>query len=134
MWEIPRAGGAIAKGLFLTACLVVACLILAWPAYGISGMDGLRGLGLALALCLVPGWLVFGLHSRYRTAAPLGALLVGMMGRMFTTLAGMLVVVSIWPELGMKSFGLWLGVLYILSLLVETLLLAPPAGGIPSDD
>ena len=130
-----KTRGMMRKGLFLTACLAVAVAVLALPAYGISGLDGLFGLTAAALLCLVPGWLVFAIHSRYGTAAPTAVLLIGMLGRMFVTLFGAIAILETWPELGMRSFGLWLGVFYMLSLFIETrLLLTPPLGGISPKD
>ena len=127
--------GLFRQGLCLTAVLIAAVALLALPAYGISGLDGLFGLMLAGLVCLLPGWLVFAVHSRYGTAAPTAALLVGMLGRMFITLFGAIAIMETWPELGMASFGLWLGVFYMLSLFIETkLLLTSPSSGISPKD
>lgn len=90
---------------------------------------------IAALLCLVPGWLVFAFHSLYGTAAPTASLLVGMAGRMAAVLMGALAAKAIRPELDLKSFALWLGLFYLLSLAIETkLLLTPPFRGTPSED
>ena len=127
--------GPLQQGLCLTVVLFAAVVLLALPAYGISGLDGMFGLMLAALVCLIPGWLVFAIHSRYGTAAPTAALLGGMLGRMFVTLIGAISIMETWPELGMLSFGLWLGVFYMLSLLIETkLLLTSPSSDISAKD
>lgn len=126
---------ALRRGSILAAAVVVAVLVLAGPAYGLSGLIGVKGLLVAAGLCLVPGWLVFAFHSLYGTAAPTASLLGGMAGRMAVVLVGALVAKATWPELDLKSFGLWLGLLYMLTLAVETkLLLTPPVRGTSTKD
>jgi hypothetical protein len=108
--------------------------LLAAPAWWLSGPKGLEGLTFAAALCLIPGWLVFAFHSQYGTAAPLGVMLVGTLGRMAVVLFGALAVKAVRPDLGLKSFALWLGAFYLLSLAIETkLLLKPPVRGASTD-
>lgn len=121
---------ALRRGAILAAAVVVAVLLLAGPAYWLSGLIGVKGLVVAAGLCLVPGWLVFAFHSLYGTTAPTASLLVGMAGRMAVVLVGALAAKAAWPELNLKSFGLWLGLFYMLTLAVETkLLLTPPVRG-----
>ncbi len=127
-------GGAFRKSLALTAVMVIAWALLAAPAWWIAGRAGLEGLSLAAALCLIPGWLVFAIQSKYRTAAPLAAVLASTAGRMAAVLFGALAVKAVRPDLGMKSFGIWLGAFYVLALATETkLLLTPQARGTSSD-
>lgn len=126
---------ALRRGLILTAVVAVAVLVLAFPAFVLSGRAGLVGVILAALLCLTPGWLVFAIHSRYGTAAPVAAFLFGTFGRLLITLGGAIAMMESFPELGMKSFGLWLGIFYILTLVVETkLILTSPPGGITAKD
>ena len=121
---------AFRRSLKLTLVMALGWALLALPAWWLTGRRGIEGLSLAAALCLIPGWLVFAIHSKYRTAAPLAALLASTAGRMAAVLFGALAVKALRPDLGMKSFGIWLGAFYVLALATETkLLLTPPVRG-----
>lgn len=123
------------RSLILTTIVAVALLVLALPAFRLSGRAGLVGLISAALLCLTPGWLVFAIHSRYGTATPVAAFLFGTVGRLFITLGGVIAMMESLPQLGMMSFGLWLGIFYILTLVVETkLLLMSPTGDVSAKD
>ena len=131
-------GSLAAKSLrdagVLTAITAAAWAVAAGLAFAFSGPRGLEAVTWAAAVCLIPGWLVFALQGQYGTAAPLAALLFGVLGRMAVVLSAALAVKAVRPELEMKSFGLWLGAFYVLTLAVETkLLLTPPRRG-TSDD
>ncbi|MGC1272434.1 MAG: hypothetical protein WBC44_01915 [Planctomycetaceae bacterium] len=133
----PTAGfqKAIRNGLKLGAAVVAGWLVLAGPAWWFDGLSGLEGLSIAAALCLIPGWLVFALHSQYGTAAPLAVLLTGTIGRMATVLIGALAVKAWRPDYDMTLFALFLGAFYVLTLAIETKLQSkPPCRGTPSDD
>lgn len=126
---------AIRLCLLLGAAVLAGWLILAGPAWLFDGLRGLEGLTIAAALCLIPGWLVFALHSQYGTAAPVTVLLIGTMGRMAVVLVGAIVVKAWRPDLNLTLFALFLGAFYVLTLAIETKLLSkPPRRGTPSDD
>jgi hypothetical protein len=127
-------GNALRNGLKVTVVVVAGWLLLAWPAWWLAGPQGLEGLSLAAALCLIPGWLVFAIQSQYGTAAPLAALLAATAGRMAAVLLGALTVKALRPDLGMTSFGIWLGAFYVLALATETKLLLPPGRRTTSDE
>lgn len=136
MTQATTGGGlAVRQGLKLTVAALLLGLLFAGPAWWFLGLKGLEGLAIAAALCLIPGWLVFALHSQYGTAAPLAVMLTGTLGRMVAVLCGALAVKAMRPDLDMKSFALFLGAFYVLALAIETKLLSkPPCRGTPSDD
>jgi hypothetical protein len=95
----------------------------------------LTELTIAATLCLIPGWLVFVIHSQYGTAAPVAVFLIATAGRMAAVLIGALAVQSVRPDLDMKAFALFLGAFYVISLLIETkLLLTSPCRGTSTED
>ncbi|MBA3314977.1 MAG: hypothetical protein M3552_13395 [Planctomycetota bacterium] len=135
MTAVSQLRGALKNAFLLTACLAVGWLVLAALAWAASRPNVLTELSIAATLCLIPGWLVFGIHSRYGTAAPLAVFLIATAGRMAAVLVGALAVQSARPDLDMKAFALFLGAFYVLSLAIETkLLLKSPAGSTSTDD
>lgn len=127
------------NGAKLTAVTALAALVLAGPAWALAGPLGLEGLLYAAVLCLTPGWLVFTFQSLYGAATPVAAVVVGMVGRLAIVMLGALAAKAARPELGVKSFALWLGAMYLVTLATETKLLlakpllSPPSRG-PSPD
>lgn len=130
-----RLRSALKNGAKLTAAMLAAWVIAAGAAWGISGSNEALKVTLAAVLCLTPGWLVFTFQGLYGTAAPLGTVIVGAVARMVAALVGALVVKAVRPDLGNLSFAVWLGVFYVLALVIETrLLLTPqPRGGPPTE-
>ena len=124
---------ALANGAKLTAVMVVAWAVSVCIAYGVSGAKGVLGATVAAVLCLTPGWLVFAFQSLYGTAAPLGVVAVGMVTRMAVVLVGALAVKAARPDLGIASFGVWLGVFYAVALATETMLSMPRDRGTSSE-
>lgn len=121
-----RQGGAgpLAQSGVLTAAVAALWAVLALPAYRVSGPVGLQGLFLAAALCLVPGWLVFWVASRYRVAqSAAAAVMAGGVLRMLFVLFGVLAVGELLPALGDWQFLLWVVPFYLVTLVVETWLL-----------
>jgi hypothetical protein len=121
--------------LFLAA--VGLCLVLAVPAWFMSGREGLIGLSAAAILCVVPGLIVFWIAASFGAAGtevPL-VILGGTFLRMVFVLLGMVIVQTLDPHLGFREFIVWLLVFYLFLLAVETcLVLAPTAsrsGGQP---
>ncbi len=112
----------IGRAGWLTTAVATLWLILAAPAYVIAGRGGLEGMSLAALLCLVPGWLVFYLGSRYRVAKmQVLIVLFGSTVRLLFVLAGVLIVRSVRPQLGVREFLIWIIVFYLATLLIETL-------------
>lgn len=116
---------------WLTAVTLIVFGIAAWPVSRWSGRAGVEELSFAAGLCLFPGWLAFWLVSRYVAAKSRAlAILAGTTLRMLLVLGGVLVLRMQWGGLP-KSFLVWLCVFYLLSLVVETVLVTRtllPAG------
>ena len=114
---------AMAKCGWLTAVTAVVWLILVAPAWGLAGRNGIEGLSYAALLCLVPGWLVFLIGSRYGVAETQGAFVVlsGTALRLVFVLSGTLFIQSVRKELRFREFIVWLLVFYLVTLLFETL-------------
>lgn len=107
--------------MFLTA--LVVWLLLAGPAYWMRGVLGLEGLSYAGMLCLVPGWLVVYVTTRYPEAdSQAKMVLLGTGLRMAFVLIGMVMLKNLRPDLGHYEFQLWLILYYLAFLFVETLL------------
>lgn len=107
---------------WLTAVTLVVLGVAAWPVFHWFGRAGIEEMGFAAGLCLFPGWLAFWLVSRYVAAKSRAlAILAGSTLRMLIVLGGVLVLRMQWGELP-KSFLVWLCVFYLLSLIVETVL------------
>lgn len=111
------------SGLLLWA--LALWLVLLYPAFALGGSDGVEGLTLAAVLCLLPGWLVLAIGSRWGTDSSQAPLLVigGSVLRMLFVLGGMLVVQGVREDLQFHEFVLWLLVFYLGMLAVETRLL-----------
>ncbi|MEO1998993.1 MAG: hypothetical protein ABGZ17_27415 [Planctomycetaceae bacterium] len=95
----------------------------------------MEGLSYAALLCLIPGWLLVWLSrmlgSRGQQAPMLA--MAGSVFRMLFVLFGTLVVQAARKQLGLREFLVWLIVLYLATLLVETLLVLAPATAATSD-
>lgn len=108
----------------LTAATVVLWLVLARPAWLLGGPAGLEGVTYAAVLCLLPGWLVFFIASRYRVAtARAMAILAGTVFRLLFVLIGVLVLTAVREGLGFREFLVWLIVFYLTTLCIETWLI-----------
>ncbi|MGH7200630.1 MAG: hypothetical protein ACREJB_08505 [Planctomycetaceae bacterium] len=127
----------------LTAACGLLWLALCGPAWWLAGSEGLWGLTISALLCLVPGLIVFVVAAFGRTAAsPVGAVLLGMALRMTFVLVGVLVVRGVRPDLGLRSFLVWLVMFYLVTLAIETWLVLrstdhsprrPLPGSVPRD-
>ena len=125
----PTSLSARAKIGVLLAAAGVMWLLMAGPAYWLRGTLGLEGLTYAGLLCLVPGWLVVYVATRYPDAGSQGnAVLLGTGLRMAFVLIGMLVIRDLRPDLGHYEFQLWLILYYLAFLFVETLLVVKYTG------
>lgn len=108
----------------LTASAVVLWGLLAGPAYWLAGASGLEGLTYSALLCVVPGCLLFFAIPFFEFAQNKAyAFLVGSGLRMFVVLVATLILHEIRADLGLKEFLSWLVAFYVVTLLVETLLI-----------
>ena len=99
---------------------VVLWVLLAGPAWLAAGVDGLIGLSVSAALCLVPGisiLLLVGQFSSPQSMLPL----FGSVIRLMIVFCGCLMVVELMPAWGFREFFIWLVTYYFILLAVETL-------------
>ena len=129
-----RFGGALADVAKLTAATAGAWAVAVAAAWSISGPAEAVRASIAAALCLTPGLLVLGLRPLYRTAAPVAAVIFGMVARMAMVLFGAVALKALRPDLASLSFAVWLGLFYVLTLAVETKLLLTPRSRGTSED
>ena len=115
---------ALRPSVWLSAAVVALWLVLAGPAWWLAGRSGIEGLSYSAVLCLVPGWLVFFLSSRYRVAdTRVQVILIATTVRLLFVAAGTLVVLQVRPELRLREFLVWIIVFYLATLVAETALL-----------
>ncbi len=132
---------ALSRCAWLGLATVGLWLLLLGPAWFVAGRDGLIGVSIAAALCVVPGWIVFWIAAAYGPAGgqvPL-VILGGMALRMIFVFLGMVIVRSADQRLGFREFLVWLAAFYVALLAVETFLVVsrsnsasgrPHAGGV----
>jgi hypothetical protein len=105
----------------LTGATLLFWVLLAYPAWRLGGQPGIEGLTFAALLCLVPGWLVFFVSSRYRVgSAQAIAVLMGTTLRLMFVLFGAFILTSVRKNLGFREFLVWLIVFYLATLTIET--------------
>jgi len=98
----------------------------AYFAYTFAGSDGLEGSAYAAFICLLPGWLVVYVTSRYPDAgSQASAVLLGTGLRMAFVLVGAVVLVKTKPGWGLQEFYVWLLIDYLVFLGLETVMLVP---------
>ena len=115
----------LARCVQLAAVVAGLWLILLYPAYRIGKSDAVFGLTVSAILCLIPGWLVFLVASRYRdarTQMPIVAI-GGSVFRLVFILLGMMVIQETRADLSFREFVLWLLVFYMATLAAETRLM-----------
>ncbi|MBD3672049.1 MAG: hypothetical protein HUJ26_00870 [Planctomycetaceae bacterium] len=96
------------------------------PAFALAGREGLEGAAYASILCLLPGWLVVHVTSRYPDAGSQAvALLLGTGLRMAFVLVGAVVLTDLRPGWGIREFYLWLLIDYFVFLALETAMVVP---------
>lgn len=105
----------------LAASNLLLGLVLCIPVSRHFGANGVEGLVLAAALCLIPGLMFLVLQSVWSAVgfAGCGALAGGVF-RMLFAVAGFLAVRRYRPEMPPVLFGCLLAVFYLLSATVET--------------
>jgi hypothetical protein len=129
----------LARCLHLGAMVAVLWGLLLYPAYRIGGSDAVFGLSVSAGLCLVPGWVVFLIASRFLDAASQMPIVVigGSVLRLVFVLLGVLVVQGMWEGLTFTEFVVWLLLFYMATLAVETRLMLKgiaAAKDVPSAD
>jgi hypothetical protein len=78
--------GFARSAIMLSACMITAALLLTPLAMGRAGSGGMLGLVLAAAICLFSGLVAEALSRAVSRNSPLGAVMIGMMVRMFAPL------------------------------------------------
>jgi hypothetical protein len=95
--------------------------VMSGPAYWVRGVSALEGLSYAALLCLIPGWVVVYVTSRYPDGgSQAGMVLLGTGLRMAFVLIGMVMLSSRRPDLGLYEFQVWLILFYLAFLVIET--------------
>ena len=104
-----------------TAGMALVWLLLVLPAWFAGGFRALEGMSVAGLLCLVPGWLVFGLVQRYRVAKVQAmAVLLGTGLRLAFVGIGYIAVQTPTSGYTFREFTIWLLIMYIAALSRET--------------
>jgi hypothetical protein len=126
--------GFARSAIMLFACTLAAALVLTPFAMGRSGSGGLIGLILAAAICLFSGLVAEAISSIVLRTSPLGALMVGMMVRMFAPL-GVCVALLATGQSGRDHLPFigYLLTFYMFTLGLETWLAVKRSSHPPSD-
>jgi len=109
---------------WLTVITIGVWGLLVWPVYAWGGWRSVEGMSLAAVLCLLPGWLVFWLLSRYGVAHGPMIILAASGIRMTAVLGAAMYIQSVRP-LPFNMFFVWLVPFYLVTLAVETFLVLP---------
>ena len=122
----PTTGMALRRCGWLTLAACALWCLMAVPAYQSSGRDGLIGLTLFGFACLLPGWLVFWLVSRYGVAKSQAIVVIAGTFPRLALAFGAVLLLKYWQ--GSVSTGSYLSLVlfYIVVLAVETYLVLPP--------
>lgn len=122
----PTMGVALRRCGWLSLAICLLWCVLAVPSYRFSGEDGLVGLTLFAIACLLPGWLVFCLVSRYGVAKSQAlVVLAGTLPRLMLALVAVLILKSWQGRVSTIEYGS-LVLFYVAALSVETYLVLPP--------
>lgn len=112
------------RGPFWQAAILVLVGFVLWgllvgPAWLLAGQDGLAGLTVAAAICLLAGVPILffvGLLSNSQSMLPL----LGSVLRLVFVFCGCLAVLEFMPAWGFREFLIWLIIFYFVLLVVET--------------
>lgn len=123
---------------WLTAVMVAGWVICFWPARALRGQDGVIGMTIAAACCLVPGWIVVFLSSLAIFPNDVARMLAQMTVRLVLVGGAAIAMKVARPDLGPAEFYGWLIAFYLLAQAAEVVLLRRggerrPAGGSPND-
>lgn len=127
---VARTASQIAwsRSVWLLAAAGILWAALLGPAWLVAGSNGLIGVSCAAVLCVIPGWIVFWMAAAYGAAGgqvPL-VILGGTTLRLIFVLLGMVIVQTVWQQMGFREFVVWLLVFYLSTLAVETFLVLLP--------
>lgn len=111
---------ALADFAWLMGSGVVFAALLAGPAWWLAGPDGLTGLAVSAALCLIPGILTVLLRVVIADSASLLLAANGL--RLAFVMTGAFVGRLFVTGDGLKEFFVWLIAFYLFTLAVETCL------------
>lgn len=113
-------------GIF-SAGVVLAWLLMAWPAHQLAGNWGLVGCSVSAILCVVPGWITLFVSGRLNgPAAAAFVALGGMVLRLVFVLGvgmGLYLGIDVFTQ---RSLLVWLVVFYCITLALETALVIGP--------
>ena len=118
--QSPLAGIAV-----LTALMMGLGLCAAAVGGLLSGWPGIESTAIAVALCWIPGVLIFAIEPRFRTpTGQVAVVLVGTFMRIAVAAGGMLMLMQLRPETPRPVFMASVLVLYLASLAWETTVLS----------
>lgn len=103
----------------LSLAAAVLWLLVVFPAYALGGRVGVEDVSVFAIFCLLPGWLVFWLVSRYRVAHSQAlAILSGSALRMIFAGSAIYLVMT-WRGQVENASLFWLVLFYLVTLAVE---------------
>jgi hypothetical protein len=111
----------------LTIGVLAGWAICFWPARWLRGDDGVFWMSVAAFCCLVPGWIVVFISRLGIFTDNLVVSLIQMSVRLVCVVGAAVVVKSGWPQLRAGDFFGWLVGFYVMTMLLEVILLHPGA-------
>lgn len=115
----PKTATALRQVGLLSASGFGLWLLLVGPAWILVGVNGVVGLTVSAALCLMPGCVVLVWKAYLAPSLDL-VFLVSTGVRFGLLAASALVVKVIAPEFGLREFYIWLVLFYLFALAIET--------------
>jgi hypothetical protein len=116
------------RQVVFTSVMALLGLLLSLLASVVVGERAVFGVICSVGLCMIPGWLAIfmsALMSAPQMSVRLA--LVATANRLLFVVMGYLAVSSQWSDLGLLDFPVWLILVYLLSLAIETWLILTPA-------
>ena len=103
--------------------LTVSCAVGAWPTWRMAGTDGLVAMGVAVGLSWIGAVLGFlpSTSGSARFESRVQAAMLGVVVRLFATLAAVFVVVAGDLVSARMAFAAWVAVGYLILLVLETI-------------
>ncbi len=119
------------RQVVFTSAIVLLGLLLSWLASEWVGDRAVFGVVCSVGLCLIPGWMtIFMSALMWGPVMSVRLVMVATVNRLLFVIVGYLAVSSQWPDLGLLDFPVWLILVYLLSLAIETWLILTPASPI----
>ena len=116
------------RQVVFTSAIVLLGLLLSWLASEWVGDRAVFGVVCSVGLCLIPGWMtIFMSALMWGPVMSVRLVMVATVNRLLVVIVGYLAVSSQWPDLGLLDFPVWLSLVYLLSLAIETWLILTPA-------